>query len=200
MSSAFEGSLRLVGSNDSLAATVSLDAGEMTITSGGHQIGQWDLDEMELVRQPDGFRIRVEGEELAVSVKNPAAFAAAVGMADQPNARGSRRGRGRKRERSAVSAGVGRSLGTLGSWFGGLPIVARVAILAAPFVIVFGVVATFTLAAIMVLAGMLALIVGGFALSDDPTVYTLDARVPEWALPAGGLVLIVGGIGLMVFF
>ena len=67
MSSAFEGSLRLVGSNDSLAAVVSLDAGEMTITSGGHQIGQWDLEEMELVRQPDGFRIRVEGEELAVS-------------------------------------------------------------------------------------------------------------------------------------
>lgn len=194
MSSAFEGSLRLVGSNDALAATVSLDAGEMTITSGGHQIGQWDLEEMELVRQADGFRIRVEGEELAVSVKNPAAFAAAVGMADKPKSRG------RIRERSAVSTNVGRNLGTLGSWFGGLPIVARVAILAAPFVIAFGIVATFTLAAIMVLAGMLALIVGGFALSDDPTVYTLDARVPEWALPVGGLILIVGGVGLMVLF
>lgn len=196
MSSAFEGSLRLVGSNDALSAVVSLDAGEMTITSGGHQIGQWDLDEMELIRQPDGFRIRVEGEELAVSVKNPAAFAEAVGIADTPKGRN----RAHSRDRGALTANVGRSLGTLGSWFGGLPIVARVAILAAPFVIVFGIVATFTLAAIMVLAGMLALIVGGFALSDDPTVYTLDARIPEWALPVGGLVLIVGGVGLMVLF
>lgn len=179
-----------------MSAVVSLDAGEMTITSGGHQIGQWDLDEMELIRQPDGFRIRVEGEELAVSVKNPAAFAEAVGIADTPKGRT----RAHSRDRGALTANVGRSLGTLGSWFGGLPIVARVAILAAPFVIVFGIVATFTLAAIMVLAGMLALIVGGFALSDDPTVYTLDARIPEWALPVGGLVLIVGGVGLMVLF
>lgn len=194
MSSAFEGSLRLVGSNDSLSALVSLDAGEMTITSGGHQIGQWDLEELELTRQPDGFRIRVEGEELAVSVKNPVAFAQAIGIADEPKRRG------RKRERPQVSANVGRSLGTLGSWFGGLPIWARVAIIAAPFVIAFGIIATFTLAAIMVLAGMLALIVGGFALSDDPTVYTLDARIPEWGLPVAGLVLIVAGVGLMVLF
>lgn len=194
MSASFEGSLRLVGSNDSLSALVSLDAGEMTISSGGHQIGQWDLGELEVVRQPDGFRIRVEGEELAVSVKNPAAFAQAVGIAEKP------RKRGRKRERPAVSANVGRSLGTLGSWFGGLPIWARVAIIAAPFIIAFGIIATFTLAAIMVLAGMLALIVGGFALSDDPTVYTLDARLPEWGLPVAGLVLIVGGVALMVLF
>ena len=79
-----------------------------------------------------------------------------------------------------------------------LPLGWKIVVVLAPFVIALGIIDLFTLASLMVLAGIAVLVYSVFALSDDPTVYVPRAGVPEWVFPVSGVVLVVVGIGLMM--
>jgi hypothetical protein len=213
MISSYDGTVRVVSTADKLPAQIALDHGELTISSGAHQIGRWMLDDVRVTRRRENaFHIEVEGDELALSVNDPTAFAAAIGIDGKP-----RRARGRPnrrrfrrtkdattatapapRVRPAHQAEHKREGPSVRKRFTSLPLGWRLVIVVAPPVIALAIIDLFTLAALMVLCGIAVLVYTVFALSDDPTVYVPQAGVPEWAFPVSGVVLVVVGIALMM--
>jgi len=61
----FKAMLRLPGDSQPLPATVQFQAGRMQVASGDHVIGDWDIQNIEISRIAQGFRIAAEGEEHA---------------------------------------------------------------------------------------------------------------------------------------
>jgi hypothetical protein len=57
----------------------------MTVTSGERVVAQWPLERLDIAMRPDGFHIRVDGEELTLTVSESKQFAAALGVADPAN-------------------------------------------------------------------------------------------------------------------
>ena len=221
MISSYDGTVRVVSTADTLPARIALDHGELTISSGSHEIGRWMLGDLRVTRRRENaFHIEVEGDELALSVNDPVAFATALGIDRSPGrarARPKRRRFRRSRDDEA-SAPPPKKQPTpkkrpppttpdpkpkpagpsLWSRFARLPIGWKVVILAAPIVIAVAIIDLFTLAALMVLGGIGVLVYTVFALSDDPTIYVPRAGVPEWVYPFSGVMLVVVGIALMM--
>jgi hypothetical protein len=211
MISSYDGTVRVVSTADKLPATIALDHGELTIRSGSHEIGRWMLDDLRVTRRKENaFHIEVEGDELALSVNDPTAFATAVGLDRSPPRQRKKRRRFRPSSERADSSAAARPQREAhsdkpkrsgpGLWtrFKALPVGRKLVVVIAPLVIALGIIDLFTLAALMVLAGVALLVYSVFALSDDPTVYVPRAGVPEWVFPGSGVVLVVIGIGLMM--
>jgi len=78
----FNGTIR-VGDGDGLETNLTVDSGRLVVTAGEHEIGNWAVDELSVKRQNDEFRVRVEGEEIAVAVADPVGFSEVLGVQDR---------------------------------------------------------------------------------------------------------------------
>jgi hypothetical protein len=70
----FNASLRLPGDSQALDAVVHVQEGRITVASGEHEIGDWELGRVELTRIPEGFRLESEGEVLLLDIPDRASF------------------------------------------------------------------------------------------------------------------------------
>lgn len=74
----YSASLRAVGDSTPLPATVELDNGQLSIASGDHQIGTWELSDIELEPMPNGYRMAAEGDQIIIELKELDAFREAL--------------------------------------------------------------------------------------------------------------------------
>jgi len=76
----FSGVVALAGDPESaVAATVEVDAGMLTLTAGGSEIGAWSLEEIKVEQTAGAFNLRADGEDLVLTTPDMTAFADAVG-------------------------------------------------------------------------------------------------------------------------
>ena len=76
----FSGVVALAGEPESaVAATVEVNAGMLTLTAGGSEIGVWSLEEIEVEQTAGAFNLRADGEDLVLTTPDMTAFADAVG-------------------------------------------------------------------------------------------------------------------------
>jgi hypothetical protein len=78
--SSFDARLRLPGSRLPLGVEVDILHERMTVTSGERTVAQWPLERLDVALRPDGFHVRVDGEELVLSVSDSNRFAAELGV------------------------------------------------------------------------------------------------------------------------
>lgn len=71
----FSASLRAIGDVKSLAATVELSDGRLSIVAGSTEIGSWPLSEIRLEAIPTGYRMAAEGEQILLEIKDLDSFA-----------------------------------------------------------------------------------------------------------------------------
>lgn len=70
----FSASLRLPGDSQALDAVVRVQEGRITVASGEHEIGDWEIGRVELTRIPEGFRLESDGEVLLLDIPDRASF------------------------------------------------------------------------------------------------------------------------------
>ena len=78
----FKGTIRL-DDGDGLDTILTVDSGRFIAKAGEHEIGNWAVDELGIDRHNSEFRIKVEGEELVVSVEDPAGFTEILGVKEK---------------------------------------------------------------------------------------------------------------------
>lgn len=71
----FSASLKTIGDNQGLPATVRLDEGRLAIAAGDADIGSWSLDEIGLEPTSRGYRLAAEGEQLLIELDEIEQFA-----------------------------------------------------------------------------------------------------------------------------
>ncbi len=83
--SSFDARLRLPG-RSKLPMGVEVDIGHerMTLTAADRTVGVWPLEELDISSLSDGFHIRVDGEEIVLTVTDSKRFAAALGIDKRP--------------------------------------------------------------------------------------------------------------------
>jgi hypothetical protein len=80
--SAFNARLRLPGSRLPLGVEVDILHERMTVTSGERTVAQWPLERLDVSLRADGFHIRVDGEEVVLTVSDSKRFAAELGVGE----------------------------------------------------------------------------------------------------------------------
>ena len=70
----FQASLRMPGDSRALAAVVLLHEGRLQVASGEHVIGDWAIDTIEISQIPEGIRVAAEGEVLLLDISDRATF------------------------------------------------------------------------------------------------------------------------------
>ncbi len=70
----FNASLRLPGDSNALAAIVQLQEGRLQVASGEYVIGDWDINAIDISRIPEGIRVAAEGEVLLLDIADRTAF------------------------------------------------------------------------------------------------------------------------------
>lgn len=98
----FKAMLRLPGDSQALPATVQFLEGRMQVASGEHVIGDWDIQNIEISRIAEGFRIAAEGEELLLDIEDRASFEEAA-AAPTVKAKSNRRPKKSSRPRAATA-------------------------------------------------------------------------------------------------
>jgi hypothetical protein len=76
----FQGSLRLPGDSQPLPAIVQLGDGRLQISSGGHAIGDWSINTIDIAQVPEGIRVKAEGEVLLLDIPDREAFTQAAAL------------------------------------------------------------------------------------------------------------------------
>lgn len=77
----YEGSLRIEGdSSPPMGVEIDLTEDRLRVTAGGAEVGDWSRQEVRVQALPDGFHVRVEGEEVILDVSNDARFALDLGL------------------------------------------------------------------------------------------------------------------------
>lgn len=85
--SSFNARLRLPGrSRLPLGVEVDIFHERMTMTAGDRTVAAWPLDRLEVVSLSDGFHIKVDGEEMVLSVTDSKRFASELGIGGRPPA------------------------------------------------------------------------------------------------------------------
>lgn len=82
MNAQLTGSVRMAG-EAGRGVSVDIHLGEETLTlraAGGAEIGTWPLDQVGIASKPDGFHLRIEGEEVVLTTDDDARFALALGI------------------------------------------------------------------------------------------------------------------------
>lgn len=91
----FTASLKTLGDQRGLPATVNLEKDTLSIIAGDQPIGSWNLQEITLEPTPGGFRMGAEGEQILIEMPEKDAFAQEL---NQHSARG--RSRLRRKEKT----------------------------------------------------------------------------------------------------
>lgn len=82
ISTQMTGTVRMAGDNAG-GVTVRIHLEDETLTllaAGGAEIGTWPLEEVTITSRPDGFHLRIEGEEVILTTDDDARFALALGI------------------------------------------------------------------------------------------------------------------------
>jgi hypothetical protein len=66
-----------------LGVEVDISHDRMTLTAGDRMVAGWSLDEIDVVTLSDGFHIKVDGEEVVLTVADPTRFATELGVGEQ---------------------------------------------------------------------------------------------------------------------
>lgn len=71
----FDARLRLPGQQKlPMSVIVDISDERLKFTSGERSLGDWPLDKLHVVSLPDGFHLRLEDEEVVLTVSNPDEF------------------------------------------------------------------------------------------------------------------------------
>jgi hypothetical protein len=81
----FSASLKTLGDQRGLPATVNLEEDTLSITAGDQTIGTWSLADIKLEPTTNGYRMAAEGEQILIEIAEREAFAEEL---DQFTARG----------------------------------------------------------------------------------------------------------------
>jgi len=82
---AYSGQLRMPGeSGPSLGVEVDLSESRMRVLAGETEIGNWELADVLVNAEEDGFHVRVDGEEIILRVEQDAEFAINLGLRSAP--------------------------------------------------------------------------------------------------------------------
>jgi hypothetical protein len=87
MNTQMTGKVRMAG-DAAGGVTVQVHLGEETLTllaPGGTEIGTWPLGEVGISSRPDGFHLRIEGEEVILTTDDDARFALELGITTPTN-------------------------------------------------------------------------------------------------------------------
>jgi hypothetical protein len=75
------GIVRMAGETDTgIRVEIHLDSESLSLASKHGVLGTWSLSNVGVSAQPDGFHIKVEGEEILLSTNDDARFAIAIGL------------------------------------------------------------------------------------------------------------------------
>jgi len=86
--SSFNARLRLPGRTRlPLGVEVDILHERMTLTAGERTVADWPLERLDVTVLADGFHIKVDGEEMVLSVTDTIRFAAELGVDPQPSRR-----------------------------------------------------------------------------------------------------------------
>lgn len=82
MNTQLSGSVRMASDTaQSVMVEIHLDEETITLAAGnGVEIGTWPLEEVGIASKPDGFHLRIEGEEVILTTDDDARFAVALGI------------------------------------------------------------------------------------------------------------------------
>lgn len=87
MSTQMNGSVKMAGEvGRSVQVRIHLDEGTLTLAAeGGGEIGTWSMEQVGIASKPDGFHLRIEGEEVVLTTSDDARFALALGISTPTN-------------------------------------------------------------------------------------------------------------------
>ena len=87
MTTQLKGLVRMAGdAGRGVDVTIHLEEETLTLAvPGGSEIGTWSLGDVGIASKPDGFHLRVEGEEVVLNTDDDAEFALAIGIATPTN-------------------------------------------------------------------------------------------------------------------
>jgi hypothetical protein len=209
---AYQGSLRIAGTEESLNATFAVEAGALRVTAGNHELGTWPLEEIALARRGSGLYLDLGGENVVVMVPDEDSFAAAitVGPSRRRRGRSPRRPAEPRRADAAAAPRRHRSLPSVATarrgmaqlravldpenwkrWLQDTVVRWALAFGAVIVLALFVVFATRSVGMVLVLAGMVALLLAALAVSEDLAAYrVIPSAVSETAL-------VIAGVGAM---
>ncbi len=77
----YQGSLRSGGSTaPPLHVELDLTEERLTVTSDAGVLGEWSLGEVGISGRPDGFHMRIGGEEVVIDITDDVGFALEMGL------------------------------------------------------------------------------------------------------------------------
>jgi len=175
------------------------------VTAGTQSIGTWPLDDVDLVREPGGLRMRVEDEDLLIEVRDPDHLLDVIGSSPpEPSmkAKKAKKPKKPKKPNVALTTRIQRQF-DMETWrrrLGSTRVRWALAFGAVLAVLALGVFATGTLGMVLVLLGMVILVLAALAMSDDHTVYAvLPPKITETGLVIAGFALVFVGLPLVFF-
>ncbi|MGA7272285.1 MAG: hypothetical protein WB239_14535 [Acidimicrobiia bacterium] len=87
MTTQLNGSVKMAGDNGvGVEVQIHLEEETLALVSfNGSEIGRWSLDQVGISSRPDGFHLRLEGEEIVLRTEDDARFALALGVTTPTN-------------------------------------------------------------------------------------------------------------------
>ncbi|MGH8951781.1 MAG: hypothetical protein ACRDX9_10175 [Acidimicrobiia bacterium] len=83
----FTARLRMGRARLPLGVEVDILHERMTVTAGDQTVANWPLERLEVAAASDGFHIKVDDEEIVLTVTDPTRFAAELGVATERQSR-----------------------------------------------------------------------------------------------------------------
>ena len=182
----FEGTVRLAGDSSSLKAVLLVGDNRLTVKTSHHEIGDWELSELFSRMRSDGCHIVAEGEELIVTVDEPMRLAEAIG----PSVANPGDGSLLRTDPRPEQHWPGRWQRLAGIRLTGVPMAAKLTLVALVTAGGLFITAPVVLIALMMAAGLVGLIAGGYALMDPFMAVRLpDPLTPQWLIRGGAATL-----------
>lgn len=197
----YVGSLRIAETNDVVEAQFDVAEDELTVSSGGEQLGSWSLREINLDDTGTEIYMALGGEEVIVNMRDRDSFMAAITPPRKVKARHARQKKPR-REMPDVLGAV-RVLLDRERWAGWLSDRLVRWVIASGVVIIVALLALFATASlgmILVLIGMVALVVAALAVSEDLSAISwVPGQMSESTLVIVGVVaMALGGLLILI--
>ena len=79
--SSFDGRLKVSGEAGlPLGVEIDLTDDRMVVRAGDAEVADWEIEELRINAEPDGFHILAEGEEVVINVADEGLFAVELGL------------------------------------------------------------------------------------------------------------------------